>query len=287
VSTQPVLESKNTGEQNISLCGTSASNLFAYIQNGGVPLQFCVGTSDSIALSVGRLSSFSLNPDNQLQVELSDSNGAFANPLLLRTVSSQITSGGANPNTSIKVGIPGSIFPGAHYRLRVVSTSPTEISTSNGSDIAIVANQNQVLNENGVLSAPYGSSYQWLKDGQAIAGAFFQNFKPVESGSYQCQIFNGTCQNLSNPTVITTISKAESINYGIVLYPNPVSEKFVLQIPENASILYLEAIDGNGKMIKLDTDTTNSFEVKKLQSGIYTLRCSTQTGTYFCRFVKQ
>jgi hypothetical protein len=46
------------------------------------------------------------------------------------------------------------------------------------------------------------SSYQWIKDNQAISGATSNTYTPSTSGVYQVQVSNGTCSNISSVTAI-------------------------------------------------------------------------------------
>ena len=48
------------------------------------------------------------------------------------------------------------------------------------------------------------SSYQWIKDNQAISGATSNTYTPSTSGDYQVQVSNGTCSNTSSSTTIYT-----------------------------------------------------------------------------------
>jgi hypothetical protein len=267
---QPVLESNNRGEQNIGFCNLPESSLFTYLQNGGVPLQFCAGTTDSISLSIGRLASFTLNAGNQLNIQLSDSNGSFANPVLLRTVNSQITSGGANPNTTVKVGLPPSVLPGRGYRLRAVSTNPVTISTTCGTDLTIIGNQTELLNQNGILSAPYGSRFQWLRDGQPVSGAIFQTYKPESEGSYSCQVFQGSCIHVTEAFVQTSIPDQVSTPEDISLYPNPAWGSFNIKTPDQEMKAGVKIYDFAGQL-KSSAEVTNgvSVPIDRLVPGFY------------------
>ena len=48
------------------------------------------------------------------------------------------------------------------------------------------------------------SSYQWIKDNQAILGATSNTYTPSTNGDYQIQVSNGTCSNISSATTIYT-----------------------------------------------------------------------------------
>lgn len=55
-----------------------------------------------------------------------------------------------------------------------------------------------------LTSATGLSSYQWIKDNQAISGATSNTYTPSTSGDYQVQVSNGTCSNISSATTIYT-----------------------------------------------------------------------------------
>ncbi|MFZ6052510.1 HYR domain-containing protein [Halocola ammonii] len=91
--------------------------------------------------------------------------------------------------------------------------SPTESITTSGSSLLCAG-------EPVVLTAPTGTSYQWLKDGQFISGANSATYEPNESGDYSVSVNPQECPTSSvtinpNPVVAitadqTTISAGES-----------------------------------------------------------------------------
>ena len=67
---------------------------------------------------------------NVFSVELSDENGTFATPQVIASVSSKKS--GAQ---DIEATLPGDMIPGGDYRIRVTSSNPPTIGSSNQGDI--------------------------------------------------------------------------------------------------------------------------------------------------------
>lgn len=70
------------------------------------------------------------NAGNLFRVELSDANGSFATPTVLRTFAA------TNSGVVSAQALPG-VTPGTGYRVRISSTAPVTTSSDNGSDITI------------------------------------------------------------------------------------------------------------------------------------------------------
>jgi len=78
----------------------------------------------------------------------------------------------------------------------VVTVAPAAIIVSGQTTVC----QGQTV----TLTANLGDSYQWLKDGNVIAGANSQTFVATESGNYSVTVANaGGCSGTSTPTAIT------------------------------------------------------------------------------------
>ena len=78
--------------------------------------------------------------------------------------------------------------------------------------------------------------------------------------------FNGatSCDN-------TTLSIGENFKEKIVLYPNPISEKSILQLPIGAEIDYLKIYNITGKLIKENVIVTENYILNNMNfaSGLY------------------
>ena len=78
----------------------------------------------------------------------------------------------------------------------IVTVAPAAIIVSGQTTVC----QGQTV----TLTANLGDSYQWLKDGNVIAGANSQTFVATETGNYSVTVTNaGGCSGTSTPTAIT------------------------------------------------------------------------------------
>ena len=96
---------------------------------------FQLGESFSITFRLqGTMSPENLGgAPNQVIAQLSSSNGSFSNPTDLGRITTNVSG-------SLNVQIPGSMLPGEHYRIRLVTTNYPMISQDNGTDLSIQSN---------------------------------------------------------------------------------------------------------------------------------------------------
>jgi|GEM_PF-4423609 hypothetical protein len=98
--------------------------------NLGAPFEdtlMCHG--DDIRMAYAAIANF--DPTNIFNLELSDANGSFTNPVI---IGSYAASDGIG---EVKGKIPDNTAMGNKYRLRIASTSPVRISNDNGFDLSI------------------------------------------------------------------------------------------------------------------------------------------------------
>src|SRR6185503_17555804 len=111
-----------------STIGTEENN--AFIKTGTISSSlFCANTSIKIPFSF--TSSLSFNSGNVFTAQLSDSSGSFASPTNIGTLSG--TSAG-----TISGKIPSAAI-GSHYLVRVVSSNPAIIGSTNGANLSVPA----------------------------------------------------------------------------------------------------------------------------------------------------
>ncbi len=104
-------------------------NNIPYIGINSISGQLCLGTSLNVSINTGIL----FNLGNVFSAQLSDASGSFASP----TVIGSIISTGSG---TITATIPATgLSQGSGYRIRVISTSPSMISTDNLSDLTVSA----------------------------------------------------------------------------------------------------------------------------------------------------
>ena len=90
------------------------------------------------------------------------------------------------------------------------SASSSALTTSNSITVSVTSIPSITIAGDGCIykttltTATGLSSYQWIKDNQAISGATSNTYTPNTSGVYQVQVSNGTCSNISTATTIYT-----------------------------------------------------------------------------------
>jgi len=76
----------------------------------------------------------------------------------------------------------------------------------------------------------------------------------------------------------TTLSIGDLYKDKIILYPNPITDKSILQLPPEAEIDQLKIYNISGKLIKEETITTNNYIVNNMNfaSGLYFYQVSSK-----------
>lgn len=144
-------------------------------------------------------------PANQFTAQLSDPTGSFANPVDIGSVT-------ATTSGIITATIPANTPVGSGYRIRVISTSPDHIGTSNTFDISVGGTTVASISASGptllctgdtlLLTAVGGPSYQWMRDGNDIGGAVDATFAATEAGSYTVLVDNACGMATSNAITV-------------------------------------------------------------------------------------
>ena len=154
------------------------------------------------------------------------------------------------------------------------------LTTSPG--VSINPQEKQVLTAGNSLTLTAATDnavyhYQWLKDGNAIAGETTNKLVVKDAGRYSLDISN-TCGSASSE--ITYVIAANNnddlaINKNgirINAYPNPSRSEFVLSLPAGLSTqtLYLKVSDAQGKVLKATEVSGATIRFgKELQQGTY------------------
>lgn len=285
-----------SGESVINFCSGPEFNLYTWLQNGGVPTRFCTGSNDTITLVVARSSTFTLNADNVLTVQLSDSLGSFANARSLQQLFSTIPGSGSAPSVNIRVGLPADVLPGSGYRLRVVSSSPASNGSSNGSDIEFLRPAGSPVpllrDNNQRLYAPFAQKYQWYKNGTLLAGEVFQYLSgltgiDLQQDSISCIFWNGNCSQVA--------FNARTVGLGLVdrqptlpikIFPNPADHGIWIEGLEEGHY-QLSIYHASGQMLVKQAyhhaNNRPALAGHRLPAGIYTLRIQGSKATYTAR----
>jgi hypothetical protein len=151
--------------------------------------------------------------------------------------------------------------------LPAAKISPTDtVTICSGDSILLQSNTNT------------GLTYQWLKNGTAIAGATNSSFKAKTTGNYKVTIMKTStgCKKTSAPTrvvVVACLSKGSVTpnNQVIKLYPNPSTNNFHISIAGYSSgNYYLSVYDNNARLIaNTKIDAADFSFGSDLKQGIY------------------
>lgn len=151
-----------------------------------------------------------------------------------------------------------------------------------------------VANGNVLTSQQSGSSYQWYLNEAKIAGATNRSFEATSDGRYQVAIFDGACNRISEPTIISAIpdNESELIRFGVFVGPIPTSDKLNVTISNNyRGDVELQLIDLAGRIYVSQSanksDDELNFELSMTgPSGLYVLKINTNNLTLNKKVIK-
>lgn len=156
----------------------------------------------------------------------------------------------------------------------LTANTQTEFGCVNSDDLNIVVNPNPtptVNVTNGILNAIDGEIWQWYFNGDEIQDATSQSYTPIQNGDYQVMIWNEfNCSVMSAVVVFTGIELFSTS--AIRIYPNPMNEEAILELPRAGANVFL--LDGMGREINSwkNGDKLIHIERNNLANGIYMIR---------------
>ena len=203
---------------------------------------------------------------NIFSVELSDSSGSFSNATVIGSVPG-IAAG------TIPCFIPGTIYPGNGYRIRIVSTQPIIRSISSaiiqiiapmpGASVTISASPGTVIAAGAMVTFTAnvtngGSSptYQWKKNSVEIAGATNNTYTTNLAASNDSFSVEVQSSNLcapgsqSNILVMQVVNSVPGVTKDPVfeVSPNPFDESFSIA-NEGRKLVHVLVTDVTGKRV--------------------------------------
>lgn len=133
------------------------------------------------------------------------------------------------------------------------------------------------------LISSTANAYQWFFNQSILTGATNQNYTPVNSGSYQVQVWDSNgCTSISDPyPFINTMTGALTTN-PISIFPNPACD--YLTIESKKTIKTIRIIDIIGREILLSrnvNETSAHLNIKNIAPGRYILEISNAEGKNF------
>ena len=144
--------------------------------------------------------------------------------------------------------------------------------------IAPVGSITVMMSGSKLVTAEQFVTYQWIYNGQAIAGATDSVYTFTQNGNYQVAVTNANgCSDTSDIYVVSQVSINEGTSAladQISVYPNPARDMVNVQSPLKVNITIT---DIKGRMIS-QVANASRFSIKELPSGLYLLRISDRTG---------
>lgn len=228
------------GTEIFKLGGTTFSNLKNIASGGGS------SNPSNLFVSSGRLY-FSAD-DNINGIELWSSTGFSATTNLVKNINTSPSSPDSNPSGFAE-------YNGKVYFSATDGTNGTELWVTNGANAGttMVSNINPSGNSN-PTDLIVSNNLLFFSADNGSAG--------VELWKYQ------------DPTLSVNDFELENT---ISLYPNPTSGSF--SITSNSNINTVEILDITGKQIKTFKNSSNTFNVEDLISGVYFTRIKTENGS--------
>jgi len=160
--------------------------------------------------------------------------------------------------------------------------------TINSIDSSVIA-----VNDTMLLASQAGATYQWLDCDNSfsiISGETNQGFIPVINGSYAVEITQNSCVDTSTCFAIINAGIIEnSFGKGFLVYPNPTSGNFIIDLGLNYEAISVRITDINGKEVQSNTYNNSellSLEIKE-PVGVYLLIIESGENKAVFRLVKK
>ena len=187
------------------------------------------------------------------------------------------------------------ISDGGTYSLSVTQAGCTAVSVNLFIEIftPIVP---EITFDSEILTSTPAGSYQWLLNGDPIAGAIDQTFVPTENGDYAVQIIdNNGCEATSEPlNVLINAVQDIALANEFLLFPNPAKNELFLE-NQSEDLLNGQLVIFNNlgiELFEINMDFANHFtqkiDIKHWSAGVYYLKITATDGRFFVkRFVKE
>jgi hypothetical protein len=120
-----------------------------------------------------------------------------------------------------------------------------------------------------ISSAPLGN--EWILNGTDIPGADSTTWYPVQSGLYSVRVTNSSgCVNISDVFNYVNIGTGEEQRQ-FVIYPNPTSAQFTVEIPSDITDAWIYVYDGVGRLVleHKANESKERLDLTSFASGVY------------------
>ncbi|OYT11576.1 MAG: hypothetical protein B6I18_03565 [Bacteroidetes bacterium 4572_112] len=176
------------------------------------------------------------------------------------------------------------------------STAYFTMPSSTGCDSVICLSLNIPSIDNSISIGDYGgsftanqsnASYQWLDCNNslsALAGDTLQTYIPTLNGDYAVELNVDGCIDTTACVHIGNVSIDELWGNSIMLYPNPNSGEFMLDLG-NIEATEVKILNTMGQVIFVAQNPKDQYYNTDLQSGIYFMEIRNNNGSATIKFV--
>ncbi|NOS94639.1 MAG: T9SS type A sorting domain-containing protein [Cyclobacteriaceae bacterium] len=153
-------------------------------------------------------------------------------------------------------------------------------------------NKTIIQSVNKLVAQETNALYQWVKcEGSKtvpVPGATESTFTPLEPGSYGLILNKNGCTETSDCISLVIVSADDSLQ-SIQVYPNPTSQKVIIQLPRQETYFYVRVHDVNGKLEeaqRIENKDNVEISLVSLQNGVYIIEIETDKGKLFAKVIK-
>lgn len=145
-------------------------------------------------------------------------------------------------------------------------------------DIAVKqVNTAVTINGNTLTASATDATYQWINcDGNTdISGETGKTFTPQESGSYAVRVTSNGCTATSACVAVVIVGVKESVSDKVTVYPNPVRDRLVIELPASYANVAFDLTDVTGRTAwraTYDNVKTVEVDTQSMNPGVYLLR---------------
>lgn len=124
------------------------------------------------------------------------------------------------------------------------------------------------------------ATYQWLDCNNnfvPISGAIFQSYTPTADGYFAAIVTQESCTDTSACVQVNIVGIASETKKSINLYPNPVFNELIIEMPENTDLHYLEILNGIGQVVyKGQFEDRIIIQTSHFTPGVYVVKLGNQ-----------
>lgn len=147
----------------------------------------------------------------------------------------------------------------------------------------------QVTLNGNALSTTATGNLQWYANGDAVSGATSSTFEvsPIEYGSYAVSVTLYGCEVFSDDAIYAVTSAELNRDDALKVYPNPVQEELLFELPVNPRSLDITVTDMMGRVMnKQQNIETRTLSFAGYRPGTYVLILQADDVRYVKKIMK-